>query len=241
MTHRLYCANALSVGAEVLLDPIASRHLREALRATPGDSITLFDGNGGEFAGTVHAVTREGVVVAVARHLPVERESPLAITLAQGISRGERMDLTIQKAVELGVHTIVPLTTERSTVRLDDDRAQKREIHWRGIVRHAAEQSGRTRLPVLDPVTGVAAWAAALTSTCRLLLDPSADTSLGRIPLASDICLAVGPEGGFSPGERVLLASCGFRGARLGPRILRTETAALVALSILQDRAGDLG
>jgi 16S rRNA (uracil1498-N3)-methyltransferase len=241
VTPRLYSATPLTCGALIVLDPIAARHLREALRSAPGDALVMFDGTGGEYAAEVSSVDRQRVEVRLGAHDPRERESPLAITLAQGIARGERMDYTLQKAVELGVRTIVPLTADRSTVRLDDSRALKRLEHWQGIIRHAAEQSGRTRLPALGALLNVERYAAADSAELRLMLDPTADTALAALPPAASISLAIGPEGGFSPHERAALTAAGFRAARLGPRVLRTETAALVALSILQSRHGDLG
>ncbi len=245
MTPRIFSAAPLASGQRIVLDPIAARHLREALRLARGDTFCLFDGRGGEYAASVVTVSRERVEAEVGARLPVNRESPLAITLAQGISRGERMDYTLQKAVELGVHRIVPLATERSTVRLDDERARKRLEHWQGIVRHACEQSGRTALPPVAGIATVPDFAASETAALSLMLDPAAAAPLGELTAAlappPDICLAIGPEGGFSPGERAVLEAAGFVGARLGPRILRTETAALVALSVLQSRLGDLG
>jgi len=245
MTPRIYSAAPLASGETIVLDAIAARHLREALRLSRGDAVVLFDGRGGEYAASVVTVSRERVEAQVGAHLAVDRESPLAITLAQGISRGERMDYTLQKAVELGVRRIVPLATERSTVRLDDERARKRLEHWQGIARHACEQSGRTALPALEGITTVPALAAAERGPLRLMLDPSAAAPLSELArpaaAAAEVCLAIGPEGGFSPAERAVLEGAGFVGARLGPRVLRTETAALVALSVLQSRLGDLG
>ena len=240
MTTRLYCDAPLAVGQTVALDATASRHLREALRVREGDDAVLFNGHGGEYSGKVVAVQRSGVSVQLSAYHAVDRESPLRIRLAQGISRGERMDYTIQKAVELGVATLVPLATERSAVRLDETRARKREEHWRGIIRHATEQSGRTRLPELQPVQTLTQLLEGSLEEGRLLLDPTAELALGSLALPTALCLAIGPEGGFSPTERMQLEAAGFRRLRLGPRILRTETAALVALSILQDHAGDL-
>ena len=241
MTPRIFSATPLTSGSDIVLDPVASRHLREALRLTAGDALLLFDGRGGEYAAELLTVTRQQVLARIGAQREVDRESPLAITLAQGISRGERMDYTLQKAVELGVARVVPLSTERSTVRLDEARTARRLEHWTGILRHACEQSGRTRLPTLLPPLKVDAYAAREMAALRLLLDPQADTSLSTLPLAASVALAIGPEGGFSTHERAVLAAAGFRPVRLGPRILRTETAALVALSILQSRAGDLG
>lgn len=240
MTPRLYSATPLASGADIVLDAVAARHLREALRVAAGDTVVLFDGHGDEYAAELLEVSRQRVVARIGERRTVTRESPLALTLAQGISRGERMDYTLQKAVELGVRHVVPLATERSTVKLDDERAAKRLEHWAGIMRHACEQSGRTQLPTLAGLTKVEAYAPTETAPLKLLLDPQADLPLAALEPADSIALAIGPEGGFSANERIVLANAGFRAVRLGPRILRTETAALVALSIVQARFGDL-
>lgn len=244
MTPRIHSVAPLASDALIVLDATAARHLREALRLVPGDHFVMFDGRGGEYTATVEKVTRDRVEARIGAHLAVDRESPLAITLAQGISRGERMDYTLQKAVELGVRHIVPLSTERSTVRLDAERAARRLEHWRGVVRHACEQSGRTVLPTLEPPCTVPAFAGRPRPGLGLMLDPAAASPLVALAPAAtptpEVCLAIGPEGGFSPAERAVLETAGFVGARLGPRVLRTETAALVALSVLQSRLGDL-
>lgn len=240
MTPRIFSPEALAGATRIVLDPTGSRHLREALRARVGDAVVVFDGLGGEYAATVETIDRQQVSLRIGSRAEPVRESPLTVTLAQGISRGERMDYTIQKAVELGVSAIVPLATERSTVRLDEARAQKRQEHWAGIIRHAAEQSGRTRLPALEPVCSVATEAARERAPLRLMLDPGAGQSLMSLPAAREIALAIGPEGGFSAGERQTLLAGGYLRVRLGPRVLRTETAALVALALLQARHGDL-
>ena len=240
MSTRLFCDAPLGIGQTLDLDNTAARHLREALRVREGDPVVLFNGRGGEYDGTVVGVQRTAVTVRVDAFSDVDRESPLRVRLAQGISRGERMDFTIQKAVELGVGALAPLATERSTVRLDEARARKRMEHWQGIVRHAAEQSGRTRLPALEPVQELSQLLAGPQEAGRFMLDPAAKLTFGEISLPHEVCLAIGPEGGFSPAERLHLEAAGFTRIRLGPRTLRTETAALVALSILQDRAGDL-
>lgn len=240
MTPRIYHAAPLASGTDIVLDPVAARHLRESLRLSAGDALVLFDGQGGEYAASLGMVSRQQVTAHVGAHREIARESPLLLTLAQGISRGERMDYTLQKATELGVSHVVPLTAERSSVRLDEARTAKRLEHWGGVLRHASEQSGRTRLPTLASPLRVDAYAAAETAALRLVLDPLADTPLTALAPRPSIALAIGPEGGFGPGERSLLADAGFQPVRLGPRVLRTETAALVALSILQARFGDL-
>jgi 16S rRNA (uracil1498-N3)-methyltransferase len=270
MPPRLYSPSILAGTGHIVVDPTGARHLREALRMRQGEALIVFDGLGGEYQAVIESLDRQQVVLRLGAHLAVSRESPLPVTLAQGISRGERMDYTIQKAVELGVTHLVPLATERSTVRLDDERARKRGEHWQGIIRHAAEQSGRTALPLLAdviPVSALPVHAFVVPPTSpesvisaqagiqqaidtpsrdaypplRLLLDPGAEQSLATLPIASAVCLAVGPEGGFSSGERTLLMAAGFQRVRLGPRVFRTETAALVALALLQARMGDLG
>lgn len=241
MTPRIYSAAPLASDTDIVLDPVAARHLREALRLAPGDALVLFDGHGGEYLAELTGVSRQQVSARVGARREIDRESPLVLTLAQGISRGERMDYTLQKAAELGVSHIVPLRTERSAVKLVDERAAKRTAHWTGILRHACEQSGRTCLPSLAPPTTVDAYAAAESAALKLLLDPQADTPLSALSPQASIALAIGPEGGFGANERAVLAAAGFRAVRLGPRVLRTETAALVALSILQAQFGDLG
>ena len=219
---------------------IGHHHLTAKALHRLGDPLIVFDGQGGEYAASIAQIDRQQVSLKLGEHRDISRESPLFITLAQGISRGERMDYTIQKAVELGVNRIVPLATDRSTVKLDDERARKRGEHWSGIMRHAAEQSGRTGLPVLEEVRTVVLHATQEQASLRLMLDPGAEISLMELPAASAISLAIGPEGGFSATEREILVAAGYQRVRLGPRVLRTETAALVAIALLQAKFGDL-
>jgi len=240
MLPRIFSPEALRGASLIVLDTVGSRHLREALRMRLGDPLIVFDGQGGEYAASIAQIDRQQVSLKLGEHRDISRESPLFITLAQGISRGERMDYTIQKAVELGVNRIVPLATDRSTVKLDDERARKRGEHWSGIMRHAAEQSGRTGLPVLEEVRTVVLHATQEQASLRLMLDPGAEISLMELPAASAISLAIGPEGGFSAAEREILVAAGYQRVRLGPRVLRTETAALVAIALLQAKFGDL-
>ena len=240
MLPRIFSPEALRGASLIVLDPVGSRHLREALRMRLGDPLIVFDGQGGEYAASIAQIDRQQVSLKLGEHRDISRESSLFISLAQGISRGERMDYTIQKAVELGVNRIVPLATDRSTVKLDDERARKRGEHWSGIMRHAAEQSGRTGLPVLEEVRTVVLHATQEQASLRLMLDPGAEISLMELPAASAISLAIGPEGGFSATEREILVAAGYQRVRLGPRVLRTETAALVAIALLQAKFGDL-
>lgn len=238
---RLYVEAAIAPGAEVELDTEAAHHARTVLRLSAGDRIVLFDGRGGEYEAELVFVARAGVRARVGARAEVERESPLDLTLVQCVSRGERMDYTVQKAVELGVNRIVPVTSRRTVVRLDPARAAKRRQHWAGVVRHAAEQSGRTRVPELAEVTTFDAWLARPGAGRRLLLDPRSELSLATAAQgARAMTLIAGPEGGFEPGEIEAAVAAGAEPVRLGPRTLRTETAAIAALAVLQALAGDL-
>lgn len=240
-TPRLFVECTLGPGRRLALPPEAARHAARVLRLAPGAAVRLFDGTGGEYPARIVAVARERVEVELGALDARECESPLAVTLAQGISRGERMDYTVQKAVELGVGRIVPIAAERSTVRLDAERAAKRVEHWRRVAIGACEQCGRNRVPDIEPVQELDAWLARLPATgLRLLLQPEASEPLAALDIAPPVTLLVGPEGGLSGAERESAAAAGFTAARLGPRVLRTETAALVALTLLQTRAGDL-
>ncbi len=183
------------------------------------------------------------VQVEVVSSLAVDRESPLRLTLIQGIARGEKMDLILQKATELGIARIQPVNAERTEVKLDAERLDKRVAHWRSVVVSACEQSGRTRIPEVSmPATLMQAAQACDSADLRLLLDPVGEQSLARLspPTGAGIAIAIGPEGGWSPRDREILLASGFLGLRLGPRILRTETAGLAAIAALQSRFGDL-
>ncbi len=238
---RLFVPVDLSPETELPLPPATAHRVREVLRARNGDALVLFDGKGGEYPATIQTCNRETVTVRLGPQLALERESPLQITLAQGIARGERMDYTLQKAVELGVTRIVPLATIRSQVKLTDERAGRRHLHWHAIVIHACEQCGRNRIPTLAPMTDVAAFAADDSAAMRLILSPGAPHDLrARIGQPSSFSLVIGPEGGLDPAEIAHLIAAGYQSVRLGPRVLRTETAALVALTTLQVLAGDL-
>jgi 16S rRNA (uracil1498-N3)-methyltransferase len=235
----------LAPGAEVALpDPIAHHALR-VLRLTVGDPVVLFDGAGGEFMATLVHASKAGVRARVGALVDVARESPLPIELVQGISSGDRMDWTIAKAVELGVAAITPVATARSVVKLAGERAERRREHWTALVASSAAQSGRTALPPVAETRPLRDWLAALPAdpgaTLRLMLAPGAPRAVSQLSRPSGgVLLLVGPEGGFTPDETAAAASRGFVPVRLGPRILRTETAAMVAIAILQGRWGDL-
>lgn len=245
MSTRVYVDAALGTGARLVLAEDSAHHVGRVLRARVGDPLMLFNGRGGEYVATLTRLGRREAEVEVGTHQPRERESPLRITLAQGISRGERMDYTIQKAVELGVAVIQPLTTARSTVRLDTQRARRRQQHWQGIIIGACEQCGRNRLPELRPVCGLDEWlhkrVARDQPGMRLLLHGEAENGPYDLlrPAGMTLSLLVGPEGGLSPTEITQATDAGHYGLRLGPRVLRTETAALTALALLQGRWGD--
>ncbi len=239
---RIYAAITLVPGTAQVLDDAASSHVTRVLRLRVGDPIIAFDGSGSEYPATIMSTGKRQVGISTGTGHRVDRESPLAITLWQGLSRSQRMDMVIQKATELGVRAIQPVVTQRSVVRLDEARSASRVVHWQRIAINACEQCGRTIPPVVHaPLPLDAALAAHPASGLALLLDPgSTDSHVLRTPVPAPVTLAIGPEGGFCPAEQAALRDAGFRSLCLGPRILRTETAPLVALSILQYVAGDL-
>lgn len=234
----------LHCGEPLQLPAAASNHLVRVLRLSPGDAFVAFNGDGHDYHARLEQVGRAGALARIVDREMVDRESPLRVQLAQGIARGEKMDLILQKATELGVAAIQPLVTERTEVRLDPERAAKRMAHWRSVVASACEQSGRARLPgIASPIELSTLRVADANGALRLLLDPRGGHAIRDLPTpsAAGVLVAVGPEGGFSDLERGLLQDAGFTGLRLGPRVLRTETAGLAALAALQARFGDLG
>lgn len=239
--HRLYVPAPLVAGAELRLDSERSHYVSRVLRARPGDALVLFDGRGGEHAARIAGLSKHAVTLSVGEHREGVPESPLHIHLLQGISRGDRMDWAVQKATELGVARIAPVLTEFSVVRLDDERALRRVAHWTKIAQAACEQCGRNVVPVIDPARRLGAVLDAASSATRILLQPGASRPLSAVSPAGDgIELLIGPEGGLSDSEREQAEAAGFEPRSLGPRILRTETAAIAALAILQAQLGDL-
>jgi 16S rRNA (uracil1498-N3)-methyltransferase len=233
----------LAPGALVQLPSGAAAHLVRVLRLAAGAPVVLFDGRGGEHDGTVDSIRRDVVSVLIGAHHAIERESPLRVTLLQGIARGEKMDLILQKATELGVSRFVPLASLRSNVRLTPDSAARKLEHWQSVVASACEQCGRNRVPEVARPASLAS-AVQAESGARLLL--AADDQAEGLPGVLDrqaaderITLLVGPEGGLDPEEIRIARLAGFTACRLGPRILRTETAGLAALAALQALAGD--
>ncbi len=241
---RFYVAETLSAGSEVCLPERASNHIA-VLRLREGEPITLFNGDGAEYPSILLRPSRKNAMARVSACLPVDRESRLDITLAQSLSGSDRMDVTLQKATELGVRAIQPLESERSVVRLSGDRVEKRMTHWRNVITAACEQCGRNLPPALRGIERLQEWlvtnAVAAPQEVRLLLSPEAETGLSRINRSDVITLLVGPEGGLAPHEHAAALAAGFVPVRLGPRVLRTETAPLAAVAALQTLWGDMG
>jgi 16S rRNA (uracil1498-N3)-methyltransferase len=244
---RVFVAAPLASGRHVTLAGSAAGHITRVLRLRVGDAVSAFDGQGGEFAATLEQAHGATVTLAIGEQRNIERESPLAITLAQGISRGERMDLVVQKATELGVTQIVPLITARSVVRLDHSQAQKKSEHWRAVAISACEQCGRNRVPHIAAPTELGPWLATLRAapptpgSARVLLSPLAQAGLGELGESlTAVTVLIGPEGGLSGPEQEAASAAAFTAIRLGPRVLRTETAAIAALALLQGQFGDL-
>lgn len=241
-TIRTYVESPLAVATELELPPAAIEHVVRVLRLAAGAALTLFNGDGNDYAATLLSVGRSAARVRVDAAAPNPGESPLAVTLAQALARGDKMDLVVQKATELGVRRIVPLVTERSEVRLDAARAGKRHAHWRAVATSACEQCGRARVPEILPATPLATWLASLgdDAALRLALLPDATTTLRELSAPSaGALLVIGPEGGLGARDVDALMDAGFAGLKLGPRILRTETAGLAALAALQALHGD--
>lgn len=238
---RFYCRVALAPGAHVELPEPVARHAIRVLRLSRGDSMVVFDGRGGEYPASILRIEREKVTVELAGWAAVERESPLAVTLVQAVQGGDKMDFTIQKAVELGVRDIVPVESRRSVVRLAGERAAKRVAHWQGVAASACEQCGRNQVPLVTPLARLDSWLAhpAPAGTARLMLAPEGAASLAALPPARTVQLLIGAEGGLDPQEIHAAQLAGFVPVRLGPRILRTETAGMAALAVLQAMWGD--
>ena len=239
---RSFVERPLRVGDELPLPDDVAAHLLRVLRLQTGDACVLFNGDGHDYDARIVSIGKRDVSARIVDVRRIDNESPLRITLLQGMARGEKMDWVLQKATELGVARILPVSSERSEVKLDAQRADKRLAHWREVVIAACEQSGRAHLPEVAAPQPLPA-AAAMRDGRGFILDPFAGASLSRLPDATlQACtIAIGPEGGWSPRDREQLVAAGFEGLRLGPRVLRTETAGLAAIAALQGRFGDLG
>jgi 16S rRNA (uracil1498-N3)-methyltransferase len=241
MIARLHCDTALVAGAELDLPQPVAHHAVRVLRLKSGDAVTLFNGQGGEFAARLARVDSRSVVALVGAWRDIERESPLHVTLVQGLASADRMDLVIQKAVELGAAAVQPVTTARSVARLDAERASKRRAHWQQIAIAACEQSGRNRVPAIGPLRDFAEWIRGSSrAPTAWLLDPDEGSPLGALPLPmSPIECLVGPEGGLDAHEGATARATGFVGVRAGPRVMRTETAGAAVLAAVNALWGD--
>ena len=229
---RFYCPTPLTTGLALSLPPGAARHV-QVLRLQPGDLITLFNGEGGEFDATITRMGRSDVEIEVGAHHPVEREAARAVHLLAGITANERMDWLVEKATELGVASITPLMAERSVLKLKGERAEKKLAHWQGVAVAAAEQCGRNRVPTVHPAVTLAEWVKKAPSGERWVLSLSEGTrSMSEMTGAWAVTVLSGPEGGLSPGEEAAALAAGFAPVTLGPRVLRAETAPLAVLAI---------
>lgn len=237
---RFFDAELSSDNPGLILSDWVCRHAVQVLRLKADDTLRLFNGQGLEVRARLTAVSKRRAEAEIVETLTPLSESPLSITLLQGISRGERMDFAIQKAVELGVTRIVPVQTERCNVQLKGERADKRLRHWHGVMVAACEQSGRAYLPELTDVQNLETALTARDENTRLVLAPAADQHFQQLPETDSVALLIGPEGGLSGAEINTAMQHDFTTLGLGPRVLRTETAALVALTLVQARWGDL-
>ncbi|AVU78200.1 16S rRNA (uracil(1498)-N(3))-methyltransferase [Pseudomonas sp. Fig-3] len=234
---RFFIDAPLSLGAHEL--PEAQAHyIGRVLRMAEGDAVQVFDGSGQEFRGTLAEVGKKRVLVQLNEQFAGQVESPLRIHLGQGLSRGERMDWAIQKATELGVNEITPIFSERCEVRLKDERADKRLLHWRQVAISACEQCGRSTVPVIHPPLLLADWLKQTDAELKLVLHPVAEPLVSHAR-PSSLAFLIGPEGGLSDAEVAQAGTAGYHAARLGPRVLRTETAPVVALAVAQQLWGD--
>lgn len=239
---RLFHDGPLETGIIVSLSDANAHHLKTVLRSRAGQELVLFNGMGGEYLATICEISKKALSVEIAHHIEVNRESALQIVLAQGISKGQRMDYCIQKAVELGVCAIQPVTTQRCAVRQKGDRSDRKESHWQGVLTSAAGQSGRTILPLLENTVSLHDYLHRTTNdSLKLVLDPQADAALCDLsPPDQSVHILTGPEGGLSEEEVNQAKGNGFTGIRMGPRILRTETAGVAAIAVMQALWGDL-
>jgi 16S rRNA (uracil1498-N3)-methyltransferase len=239
MVPRFYVDSALRAGSVCTLPEDAAHHAVHVLRLREGDDITLFNGRGGEFAARIASIQRLRIAVDVLEHRAVERETPLRVTLVQGVSAGERMDSTVRKAVELGVADVQPVLATRSVARPKGERADTRRAHWQKVVIAACEQCGRNRIPEVHPLVPIAEYRVT-SDAMKILLSPQARLKFSEaVKNATAFILAAGPESGFTAQEEAALADAGFVPASLGPRVLRTETAAVAALAALSALRGD--
>lgn len=239
---RIYHPFLLNAHSEITLSEDAANHVGRVLRMQPGQHIQLFDGSNQTFNASITAVDKKSVRVQLAEGELADNESPLNLHLGQVISRGEKMEFTIQKSIELGVNTITPLFSERCGVKLDGERLAKKLQQWQKIAIAACEQCGRNRVPEIREAMPLEQWCSEQDDSLKLNLHPRASHSINTLPLPVErVRLLIGPEGGLSAEEIAMTTGYGFTDILLGPRVLRTETTALTAITALQVRFGDLG
>jgi 16S rRNA (uracil1498-N3)-methyltransferase len=241
---RLYIPTTIGGSSTLELDADSARYLTRVLRLRVGDGLSVFDGSGPEYLATIAAIGKSSATLSIGEESATATETRLRMHLVQAVSRGERMDFVIQKATELGVKRISPVLTEFGVVKLDAARAEKRRDHWQKIAASACEQCGRVRLPLIDTPITLKHWFGRKPERVdtQIVLRPGATKSLAGIAAPiTKLCMLIGPEGGFSDGEYEDAAVAGFEAVSLGPRVLRTETAAVAALAVVQSRWGDLG
>jgi len=245
MTPRFFLPGIRETGQVVLLEGEEYHHMRKVLRLEVGDAISLFDGRGRGFAGTIAELSRGEARIVLGAEEPRERESDLRLMLVAALSKGEKFEFVVQKATELGVSEIQPVYSERADVRPAPGREEKKVDRWRRVALEACKQSGRTRIPIVHGPRKLEEVLARLAGGMRIVLDPEGSEEVAdlirRAAAASEVAVAVGPEGGWSAREIESFREAGFLSMRLGPRILRTETAAIVSTALLQFLAGDLG
>ncbi len=239
---RFHVTETLTVGQEFPLPDTTFRHAIQVLRLNTGEPLILFNGTGGEYLAQITSVSKRAASALIENFSPFDTESPLHLTLAIAIIKPDKMDFALQKAVELGVTSIQPLITQRSVIRIGKDKADKKTQHWEGIVQAACEQSGRTRLPIVEAPQTLESWLENTTEGTRIILAPGDYPRINALPenLPQPISLLIGPEGGFTDEEVEMCLQAGVTAASLGPRILRAETASTTALALLQHRYGDL-
>jgi len=239
--NRVFVNCPLVMEQGIILPDEPAHHVSRVLRMREGQQLQIFNGTGGCYLAQITSINKNSVQVLPTAFLQQERETELQITLAQGISRGRHMDYTVQKAVELGVTRIVPLVTEYSNVRLDEDRSRKRLLHWQKIIINACEQCGRNRLPEILEPSGYSDWILRESHVLKLVLSPQANECLSDFsPQGSDLLILSGPEGGLSEAEIIEATRNDYMAVQLGPRILRTETAAIAVISACQTLWGDM-
>ncbi|PHS73000.1 MAG: 16S rRNA (uracil(1498)-N(3))-methyltransferase [Cycloclasticus sp.] len=239
---RLFVEQSLVEGASIILEPEAAHYLRNVLRLKKSFQLTVFNGKGGEYTATVAEVGRKIVSLAIGQWHDVNLESSLAIELGLSVSRGERMDVAIQKAAELGVATITPVITQHCVVKLTGERRLQRHQHWQNIIYRACEQCGRNVLPLLNVTMDLADWLRSELATNRIIFEPGRTDTLKTYTKAEgDVASLIGPEGGFSEQEVVDAEQAGFTALGFGPRVVRNETAAIASIAAMQVLWGDMG